>query len=320
MGTTILRVARITLAALVALPLLAFGTAGPAAGQSAGQTACQMFPQTGKQVCGAFLTYWRNNGGLERQGYPISNEFREVSDTDGKTYTVQYFERAVFELHPENRPPHDVLLSLLGVHFYKQKYPNGAPGQTANKSQGAILFEQTGAYLGGAFLRYWQNNGELAQFGYPISQEFEERSDLNGRTYKVQYFERAVFEWHPDNPVQYQVLLSQLGTYQFKRKYPNGPGSQPGTRPLAQGTWGATGAVLIATGSGATVEFDCGLGAINTPITLDAGGKFDVLGTYMFEGGPVYDPGNGARFSFYGIFSIVTGSTGSASSKPKTRE
>jgi hypothetical protein len=34
---------------------------------------------------------------------------------------VQYFERAVFEHHPENAAPNDVLLSLLGTLRYEQK-------------------------------------------------------------------------------------------------------------------------------------------------------------------------------------------------------
>jgi hypothetical protein len=72
---------------------------------------CQFFGQTYMQVCGKFLDYWQAHGGLMQQGYPISSAFPEVSDIDGKTYTVQYFERAVFELHPENQPPYDVLLS-----------------------------------------------------------------------------------------------------------------------------------------------------------------------------------------------------------------
>src|SRR4051812_30859431 len=78
------------------------------------QTNCRTFPVTGKTVCGKFLAYWDEHGGLAQQGYPISGEFSEVSDVDGKTYTVQYFERSVFELHPNNQPPYDVLLSLLG--------------------------------------------------------------------------------------------------------------------------------------------------------------------------------------------------------------
>lgn len=97
-----------------------------ASAQSA-QPGCQTFSQTGKTVCGKFLAYWNTHGGLAQQGYPISGEFTEVSDLDGKPYTVQYFERAVFEAHPENQPPYDVLLSQLGTFRYKQKYPNAEP-------------------------------------------------------------------------------------------------------------------------------------------------------------------------------------------------
>lgn len=49
---------------------------------------------------------------------PISDEFLEKSDVNGQNYLVQYFERAVFEYHPEQRPPNDVLLSLLGSFRY----------------------------------------------------------------------------------------------------------------------------------------------------------------------------------------------------------
>lgn len=53
---------------------------------------------------------------------------------------------------------------------------------------------------------------------------------MNGKSYTVQYFERAVFEKHPENQAPYDVLLSQLGTFRFKSKYPNGePGAPPPT-------------------------------------------------------------------------------------------
>lgn len=96
-----------------------------------GQAECRTFQETGKMVCGRFLQYWLENGGLAQQGYPISNEFAEKSDLDGKTYTVQYFERAIFEMHPENKPPYDVLLSHVGLFQFQRKYPNGEPGPTA---------------------------------------------------------------------------------------------------------------------------------------------------------------------------------------------
>jgi hypothetical protein len=91
------------------------------------QGNCRTFPETGKQVCGQFLIYWESHGGLAQQGLPLSGEFTEVNDLDGKPYTVQYFERAVFEKHPENRSPFDVLLSQLGTFQFKRKYPNGEP-------------------------------------------------------------------------------------------------------------------------------------------------------------------------------------------------
>jgi len=127
----------------MALMCLTFGVVGYTAGsrqafapQHVGAADdCQNFTATGHQVCGAFLQYWTANGGLAQQGYPISDPFNEVSTTDGKTYSVQYFERAVFEVHPELPAGSNVLLSLLGVDKYKTKYngkaPSGAPGATA---------------------------------------------------------------------------------------------------------------------------------------------------------------------------------------------
>lgn len=99
----------------------------PALPMLAQQGDCQIFQQTGKQVCGRFLQYWQQHGGLAQQGLPLSNEFVEVSELNGRSYTVQYFERAVFEKHPENQPPYDVLLSLLGTFQFERKYPNGDP-------------------------------------------------------------------------------------------------------------------------------------------------------------------------------------------------
>ena len=55
------------------------------------------FDATGHSLGGAFLSYWNQYGGLPVFGYPLSEEFQEVSATDGKPYTVQYFERARFE-------------------------------------------------------------------------------------------------------------------------------------------------------------------------------------------------------------------------------
>jgi hypothetical protein len=112
-----------------------------------------------------------------------------------------------------------VLLSLLGSMEYARKYPGGAPGQLPNASPGSMLFGETGKRVGGLFLEYWKSNGGIARQGYPLSEEFKEVSPVNGKTYTVQYFERAVFEWHPENQAPFQVLLSPLGTLRYGVKH-----------------------------------------------------------------------------------------------------
>jgi hypothetical protein len=201
------------------------------------QAGCMAYPETGKTTCGKFLQYWQSHGGLAQQGFPISGEMQEISDTNGKTYAVQYFERAVFEAHPEMAPPNDVLLSLLGVFLYQQKYLNGVPPAALVEGGGpSISFPETGHGLRGGFLKYWQSHGGLAQQGYPISDMFPEKSALNGQVYTVQYFQRAMFEYHPENAAPNDILLSQLGTLRYREKYGSGPGPSPvrnPTTPLA---------------------------------------------------------------------------------------
>lgn len=210
--------ASIIMAVLMAVLMPSVPGSGPtttvplAQAQSTGRT----FPETGYTVSGRFLEYWNTHGGLAQQGFPISQEMQEVSPTDGKNYTVQYFERAVFERHPENSAPNDVLLSLLGAFRYREKYPQGAPAQLPNVGTGSRLFPETNKRVGGVFLNYWTANGALVQQGLPISDEFLEVSPLDGKQYKVQYFERAVFEYHPENTgSKYEVLLSQLGKLRY---------------------------------------------------------------------------------------------------------
>ncbi len=129
---------RRVMVSLAMVGMLLFGIASYAAGEHrlfspsplAAADDCQTFSQTGKMICGDFLKYWQDHGGLAQQGYPISDVFDEKSETDGITHKIQYFERAVFEAHPENQPPNNVLLSLLGSQKFKTKYGNNAPAST----------------------------------------------------------------------------------------------------------------------------------------------------------------------------------------------
>ena len=89
--------------------------------------------------------------------------------------------------------------------------------------QGCRYFAETRHALCGAFLSYWRTHGlefdgrsgtsfaeSLALFGYPLS-EAQMEQGADGSMYLTQWFERARFEFHPNNPRPYQVLLGRLG-------------------------------------------------------------------------------------------------------------
>jgi hypothetical protein len=108
------------------------------------QEGCTYFEQTGFNVCSEILDYWSANGlNLDGQpgftaeeslalfGFPLTGEF-ETTLADGNTYTVQWFERARFERHPENEPPYNVLLGRLGVEQH------GEPPLTETSDEDAI--------------------------------------------------------------------------------------------------------------------------------------------------------------------------------------
>ncbi len=177
------------------------------------QPGCRHFPETGHNLCGAFLSYWERNGGLELFGYPITEEFSELNRQDGRTYTVQYFERNRFEYHPEHAgTQYEVLLGLLGNDLTASRRAEAPFQPIAAPPPGADYFPETGHSLGGAFRAYWRANGGLAVFGYPISEEFVEVNPADGRAYTVQYFERNRFEYHPEYAgTRYEVLLGLLG-------------------------------------------------------------------------------------------------------------
>jgi hypothetical protein len=92
------------------------------------QPNCDTFAETGQTLCDRFREFWHQNGGLPIFGYPLTPEFTELSELDGQEYTVQYFERAVFELHPKNNPPNDVQLAHLAGCYFRDRHPAGLPG------------------------------------------------------------------------------------------------------------------------------------------------------------------------------------------------
>ena len=159
--------------------------------------------QTGHHISErtGFLSFWRTHGSVLVLGYPISEEIVE----QGRI--VQYFEHARMEYHPEQLgQAGQVQLSLLGRELTAgREFPDGpADG-------GEMYFVETKHTLSGKFLRFWQKRGGLPVFGYPISEPFEEMA-ADGQNRITQYFERARFEYHPeDMDAFYQDMAQSRG-------------------------------------------------------------------------------------------------------------
>jgi hypothetical protein len=167
---------------------------------------------TGFKPSARFAQYWQQNGGLPLFGYAISGERIERSQTDGKDYIVQWFERARFEYHPEFAGTDaEILLGLLGSQSVAgQPFPSIGPPAGVE----SVCSQQTGHCVWGRFLQRWRELG-VPIVGLPLSDQHQEKG-LDGKTYIVQWFERARFEYHPDNQAPYDVLLSLLGKQLFK--------------------------------------------------------------------------------------------------------
>lgn len=87
---------------------------------------------------------------------------------------------------------------------------------TSGPPTDARTFAETGKTLRGEFRRFWEANGGLPVFGYPISDEVQEQTPEG--TITVQYFERNRFEFHPEKPAPYNVLLGRLGDTLLTRR------------------------------------------------------------------------------------------------------
>lgn len=186
---------RLTTPFLVLIILLThWGSAGA---QSAD---VQFFPETGHNVKGEFLRFYKSVQDSRLVfGYPITEQ---MTSKDGKT--VQYFQRARLELRADQPEDQRVQVTALGSVLYQ-------PGRqlTLNNSTGCDSFP-TGFSVCLAFLDFFKANGGTSQFGNPIS-PFEFHDNLI-----VQFFEHARFEWRADRPEGQRVVLTDLGRLYFE--------------------------------------------------------------------------------------------------------
>ena len=212
-------------AILAAIVLLA----GSSRAVTNAQTAQRCFPETGKCIAGIIRAYWEQNGGLPVFGFPITDLATETN-ADGFTGPTQWFERDRLEDHSAEGA--GVLAGRLGAQKLAME---GRPWETLPQASrapaGCRFFPETAHSLCQPFLAYWESNGGLARFGYPISEAGVE-SNQAGYTGTFQWFERRRMEAHPENQPPYNILLGLLGNeVRSGSATPPSPSPAPTTGP-----------------------------------------------------------------------------------------
>ncbi|CAN5612310.1 hypothetical protein BH23CHL2_BH23CHL2_20420 [soil metagenome] len=190
------------------------------------------FDETMHPLTSEFLSFWDGSGGLPVFGYPLTSEYEELNPDLGEPLRVQYLERQRFEHHPDLAgTPYEVLIGRLGFTAAERAglldTEPFQPVDFVDAPDGCLLFSETGHTLCGRFLDYWQSSGlefgdedvtyreSLALFGLPLSEEFTD--PVTG--YVSQYFERAIFEYHPENDgTEFEVLLRRLGVEELQAR------------------------------------------------------------------------------------------------------
>ncbi|HEU5103928.1 MAG TPA: hypothetical protein VFU22_33160 [Roseiflexaceae bacterium] len=203
--------------------------------KSGAQAGCRFFPETSHNVCGDVLKAWHANGlefdgakgksegeNLALFGLPLSDASIETL-SDGKQYTVQWFERGRFELHPENAAPYNVLLGLLGNEVRAGSAPAAAPAPAANTcadvpdpinarirpskcvKQGDTIEIDIFGFTPNETVGFWLNAPDGSIYGTRRSYDIGDTGSVSGLALDIEDMPVGVWSW---------VFQSSNGTHQ----------------------------------------------------------------------------------------------------------
>lgn len=148
---------------------------------------------TGVPVSSYFQSFYEEYGGSRVFGNAIAEPFTEQNS--GRL--VQYFQR--MRLEYDTKLGHVVIFPLGEWAFY---VPDNQEAQTVSREELVLRDE---------FLAFYEESQGASLFGPPISPEMDE-----GGT-RVQYFQNARLEWHPDAPLGYRVQVGPLGEAHYRQ-------------------------------------------------------------------------------------------------------
>lgn len=168
----------------------------------------EYFAETGHNISEPFLTPWRQAGGAEMLGLPLS-ESRFNPDTG----TIeQFFEGIVLVNDPNLEAP----WSIQGRQLGEDRITNVAPASARDIARGCVaenatcqFFSETGHTMSGPIAAFWNEGGGAPIFGFPQSEEF---SAGDGRQ---QVFEKIILNVSSSGDVSAEPfgrdLMTELG-------------------------------------------------------------------------------------------------------------
>src|SRR5579859_2028056 len=139
--------------------------------------------------------------------------------------------RPVWDCYPKEEFVPRYCYRTLGL--FLSLIPLLANVQPALAQTDSRCFAATGFCIAGRIREFWEQNGGLPVFGYPISPQEEET--IEGKTFQAQWFERTRLELHPENAPPYDVELGRIGVDRLNQEgrdwftFPAGT-QQPGCR------------------------------------------------------------------------------------------
>ncbi len=164
------------------------------------------FPETGQTSSNAFYEFWQTHGAVPGLGLPLSPVYKRKDHR-----IIQMYERGEMEWHPENTRANRVQIARLGDLLLDrlENAKNQATGDTTRyaaergcaDTSNCETFPATNHTVLGAFRDFWYENGGLATFGLPLTEEFSFCTTNDGECavhFSAQFFERNIFEWHPE--------------------------------------------------------------------------------------------------------------------------
>jgi len=188
-------------------------------------------PETGHTLDRLFLDLWRNAGGANAYGYPITSEI-----TQDNGHVIQYLQYARFEYWPEgDENGNTVLVANLGEELRPITFTRvnaSLASTTSSTNSVTALAKQAEAWLPisapkdagsdtvyysettkhsvrNGFKSYWENTIGTSYLGEPLTEEYT----LNGVIYQV--FERGQLAWTEENDV-WLVPVGQLLADKYK--------------------------------------------------------------------------------------------------------